>query len=336
MGSPRSGTSILTWCLGQHSNIFVQEESDWIGPFAYQLDLAYRRGSVRGERSQLSALGVQREKFFAHFGQSITDLILDNRRTLLATLISRRSQDSPEAPKPQLNSAFQIHRSESDPKGRWVDGTPEYSLYIHGLRMLFPEARFIHLVREVDAVVRSMMNFERTGGPVLVGTEQHAYEYWLRTVRACREAELAYGSEIVCRIRHSDLISQPEITMKRLLAFLVEPFEPACLEPLCKRINSSEVPVHFDPSDPRTDPEIIEEAKRLQAEIMLDPTLLPPDQALAAEMEESFRERSTYLANLEPENEKCSRQIAKLREKLDRAKAHRIERESISSREQSS
>jgi hypothetical protein len=35
VGAPRSGTSILAWCLGQHPNILPQEESNWLGAFSY-------------------------------------------------------------------------------------------------------------------------------------------------------------------------------------------------------------------------------------------------------------------------------------------------------------
>src|SRR5262245_40100901 len=215
VGSPRSGTSILTWSLGQHSNIFVQEESDWIGPFVYQIDIAYRKGSARGERSQLSALGIRREEFFAHFGESITNLILDRRKNLESRLKAQHvRQFSAAIAKTTSTYPFQIARSESDSKARWVDGTPEYSLYIHPLRTLFPEARFIHIVRDVTSVIHSMLNFGRTGGPAFVSSEQQAYEYWLRTVRACLRAERAYGSEIVCRVRHSELIRHPEGTIR--------------------------------------------------------------------------------------------------------------------------
>jgi hypothetical protein len=34
VGSPRSDTSILSWCLGQHPNILVLPESVWMGDFA--------------------------------------------------------------------------------------------------------------------------------------------------------------------------------------------------------------------------------------------------------------------------------------------------------------
>jgi hypothetical protein len=70
VGSSRSGISILTWCLGQHQNIFVQEESDWIGRFALLVEIACRTGTAPGERSQFSALRAARDDFFVLFGRS--------------------------------------------------------------------------------------------------------------------------------------------------------------------------------------------------------------------------------------------------------------------------
>ncbi len=55
VSSGRSGSTILTWCLGQHPNIIPEEESNWLGPFAIDAAVAFHRGSVRGERGQLSA-----------------------------------------------------------------------------------------------------------------------------------------------------------------------------------------------------------------------------------------------------------------------------------------
>src|SRR5207249_10868777 len=139
---------------------------------------------------------------------------------------------------------------QSDSKSRWVDGTPEYSLHICGLRKLFPGALFIHIVRDVDSVVRSLLNFDRLGEGSLVANEQEAYNYWLRTVSSCLLAERAYGPRVVLRLRHSDLVNEPEAAFRSLLNFLGEPYTPECLEPLAQRINSSNVPADFDGSDP--------------------------------------------------------------------------------------
>ena len=323
VGSPRSGTSILTWCLGQHSNIFVQEESNWIGSFALQIEIAYGVGTARGERSQLSALGVAREDFFRSFGCTINDLILDHRARNEANIRARIASRAPAvaAAASTESSAFQISRTESDPKGRWVDGTPEYSFYINPLRKLCPEARFIHVVRDVTAVVRSMMNFQRTGGPALVASEEQAYDYWLRTVRACFLAERAYGPEVVCRVQHADLLAQPRQTLDKLLAFLSEDFESSCLEPLQKRINSSEVPVDFDSSDSRTSQAVIDAAHRLSSELMENRPPLAPDPEAEEALENSFRERIRHLATLESNSRKARERIAELEKEIDSRKA---------------
>jgi hypothetical protein len=124
------------------------------------------------------------------------------------------------------------------PKRRWVDGTPEYSFYISALCKLFPGALFIHIVPDVQAVVRSMLNFHRVGGVQLVSNQQEAYHYWFRAVSACLQAERAYGPNVVYRVRYGELIDNPESAMQSLFAFLEEPYTAKCLEPLKERINS--------------------------------------------------------------------------------------------------
>jgi hypothetical protein len=286
VGSPRSGTSILTWCLGQHPNILVQQESSWIGSFAVDVAIGHEIGSARGGHSQLSALDVRRDDFMAHFGKSINDLILSYRRRLFISSRCAALRDSS-----QVHEGFRIARSQSDPKSRWVDGTPEYSFYICGLRKLFPGALFIHIVRDVDSVVRSLLNFDRTGGGSRFANEQQAYEKWLRTVECCTQAERAYGSQVVYRLQYSDLINNPEPALRSVLKFLGEPYAAVCLEPLQLRINSSNVPASFDASDPQTDPAVVEKARRLSAELEKDSKHVEPSAIATDEMETAFDQR---------------------------------------------
>ena len=213
--------------------------------------MGYQRGSERGKRGQLSANFIEREEFLERFGETIDQLILSHRKQF------ESRQAGSTVPH------FKVSRFSEEPKSRWVDGTPENCFYICGLRKLFPKAQFVHLVRDVTDVVPSLLNFFPGGGHRLVKNEQAAYEYWLRTVNCCVQAEQAYGPSVVYRLRYSDLIERSESAMRSLLTFLGEPYSSQCLEPLALRVNTSNVPDDFKADDPATDLAIVEEATRL-------------------------------------------------------------------------
>ncbi len=251
VGSGRSGTSILTWCLGQPPHIIPLPETNWIGKMTESLASAYNVGTARGRYSHLSAMGVKDDDFYESFGSAINDLVLRHPRRI--HLPQAKAPASPVEPE------------------RWVDGTPENSFYIPGLMRLFPHAKFIHILRDVESVVRSLMNFSKAGGSDY--TEESAYRYWLRSVQASVQAERDFGPEKVLRIRYADLLSSPEGVLASCLHFLGEPFYPECLNPLQTRINSSNVTADFDPYDENTDPLLRETAEALSQELLQESVL---------------------------------------------------------------
>ena len=291
VGSPRSGTSILTWCLGQHPNMFPVPESNWMGDFAVNAAVCHQVGSARGDRAILSAMEISRDEFFAQFGRSINQLILAHRANLDRKRKVRRS---------------------SEPRTRWVDGTPEYSTHIFALRKLFPEAVFIHIVRDVREVVRSMLNFHRVAGTQLVANEEAAYKYWLRTVSACVRAEQAYGPKVVCRFPYAALIDNPEPAIRSLLDFVGEPYDARCLEPLGQRINSSQVPKDFVSEDPSTNPAIVDQAVTLCAELLRNGQPQQADPVAAAALDAEFEQRVQYVAGLDRAYRDCRRSLGKV------------------------
>jgi Sulfotransferase family len=293
VGSPRSGTSILTWCLGHHPNLFPVPESNWMGDFGINVAIAYQVGAARGDYSILSAMEIGDDELFATFGRSINDLILRHRKDLETKRETRTIELKVE---PRWLEATS---TAAGPKTRWVDGTPEYSLHICGLRKLFPQALFVHLFRDVRAVVRSMVNFHRVAGVQLVANEEDAYRYWMRTVSACLLAERAYAPSVVRRIRYADLINDPESTMRSLLEFLDEPYTKRCLEPLELRINSSTVPADSKTDDTATNPVVVDEAMQLSAEVERTAQPAGASSAAADEMEAAFRERVRYVATMD-------------------------------------
>ena len=262
-----------------------------MGDFAIDLAVRYQIGSARGDRSVLSAMDIQCEEFFNVFGQNINALILRHRIDLWRKWGERSvgpNASSEDLVSPMVNQ-----------KTRWVDGTPEYSFHICGLRKLFPKALFIHIVRDVTSVVRSMLNFHRVGGGTLVANEQEAYNYWFRAVSSCLLAERAYGPRVVFRLRYSDLVDTPESALRSLLNFLDEPYFAECLAPLTKRINSSNVPADFKIGDPATDAAVVERATRLCAELFEAPQPSEASAAAVKELEAAFAERVQYVASVD-------------------------------------
>jgi Sulfotransferase family len=264
-----------------------------MGDFAVNVAVAYQIGAARGDYSTLSAMDIGQDELFAAFGQRINDLILDHREHLEAKRKTRCVELNLDPRWLEATSRA------AGPKRRWVDGTPEYSLHIYGLRKLFPQARFVHLLRDVQAVVRSMINFHRSTGIQLVASEEDAYRYWIRTVTACLLAERAYGPTVVHRIPYRDLIKNPESTVRSLLDFLEEPYAERCLEPLELRINSSTIPADCETTGPPADPVVVAEAMRLSSEV--EETAQPgePSSAVAVEMERAFQQRVNYVGRLD-------------------------------------
>jgi hypothetical protein len=305
VGSPRSGTSILSWCLGQHPNILAVEESAGIGDLTVALAICYQAGTARGDYSLLSSMDVGEEEFFSAFGETINQLILRHRVDL-----DRKRWQRSAGPNAVLGPRTKAQLA-LNPKTRWVDGTPLYSFHICGLRKLFPSALFVHIVRDVTSTVRSMLNFHRLAGSSLVANEQEAYDYWFRSVRECLLGEQAYGPSVVFRLRYSELVDQPERSLRSLLNFLGEPYAAECLAPLEKRINSSNVPADFKLGDSETDPAVVERAMQLckQIEEASQPTEASP--AAADKIEAAFKERVQYVATLDSQYEKAQSELAK-------------------------
>jgi hypothetical protein len=205
IGAPRSGASLLTWALGQHPNIRPVQNMGWLDSFAAGLYRSFALAIQPRATSQLDAMEIELDAFCAHFGEAANRLVL-------------ASEDRAAVGGPQ----------------RWVDGTPGSCFSAFALTRLFPEARFIHVLRDAGEVVASLTNPD---GKRLYRShhvevsEDEAYEQWLAAVRAGVEAERAFGGEKVLRVRRDDLFATPETTLRRCLAFVREPYHAACLRP---------------------------------------------------------------------------------------------------------
>lgn len=240
IGAPRSGTSITTWALGQHPNIQPMPETAWIAVMAIAAQQAYLIGSERGRYSHLSNVGLPPEPFLRRIGEAVDKVVndvFDERCTRLhgdwRTL--GKIRNAPDHPSPEML----LRRHSRDPKKRWIDGTPLNSEFAWGLATMFPESRFLHLVRQPHEVVASLSNFDAVGG--IRHDMDEAIQNWIDHTGHAFLAQRALGFERVHVARFEELSADPRTFFGGILEFLGEDWSEDCLAPLGRKINSSNV-----------------------------------------------------------------------------------------------
>ena len=116
-----------------------------MGDFAAQCRCGLPKSVPHAAITRFSAqCDIRDSQLFAALGQSIDKVILQHRTDLERKRKSRSSASKVDARWLEATS------TSAGPKTRWIDGTPEYSLHVCGLLKLFPQALFIHLIRDVS------------------------------------------------------------------------------------------------------------------------------------------------------------------------------------------
>ena len=260
LGPERSGANLLAWSLGQHPALTASMSTTWLASFLADLDRVFDQATA-DDRSQLAGRGVTRAEFHRAFGEAALGLLTGERGGAAGV--------------------------------RLVDPTPGHAFHVFALRWLFPDALFVHVVRDASSVVRLLLDKDLSKLFRSYHREQKAYEHWVSTVRAGLAAEQALGSNTVLRVLHRDLVAEPEQTLRRCLDFVGEDWDPVCLRPL----DGVAADVHpaDDGQDEGGEPVALpfrEEAEALSRALLdAPPPCFPPDPALIEDLERAALEQ---------------------------------------------
>src|SRR5438034_6787224 len=104
---------------------------------------------------------------------------------------------------------------------RWVDSTPTNVPHMLRIKRDFPEARFVHIIRDARDVALSLnkrgwsrpLPWDKGNSLLAAGL------YWEWIVRKGRKYGAGLGSSYI-EMRYEDLVEQPAVTLARLGAFL--------------------------------------------------------------------------------------------------------------------
>lgn len=214
VGSPWSGASLLALSLGQHQDIAAQLDGRWIAAISGIVRSVCQIVEPPGTEMDPTSIGIDRLESSANAGNAIYSLL--------------SGCDA-------LGNGFQSVFTPAEERGlprhrvRWLIANPEFSFTIPGLLQLFPGAKFVHVVQDLDRVLHACERLPVGSGHYF--TQDLIHEYWCRTVAASLEGERAYGSSVVRRVYYADLQRRPESVLHDCLEFLDVPFSHACLRP---------------------------------------------------------------------------------------------------------
>ncbi len=181
---------------------------------------------------------------------------------LLADVAARAADGAAPAPAalaPAVASA--VHDVASGGTGRrWMAAGGAVTAAVDALAASFPEARFLHVVRDVDEVVADLVQRPTEGGAYYAA--DGAWRAWLAGARAGLAAERGAAASRVKRVRHADLLGAPAATVRACLAFLEEGPQPACERALAAL---APAPLGAPPPGP---PDVVADARRLSRAIV--------------------------------------------------------------------
>lgn len=201
-GCDRSGTTLLMSLLDAHPDLALTYEA----PLAVALRDVFARGGPHAVLDALAAFpqyaGLDRARLAAH--------LADIRAPALADVVALAASQ----------------RAHAAGKRIWGDKTPEYWRFIPQLAAMFPDARFVHIVRDPRQVARSWIAC--SWGP---NTAWHAAHAWAAAVATARAALRTVPPPRWCEIRYEDLIAHPPDTLQRVCDCIGVPFDPAMLDP---------------------------------------------------------------------------------------------------------
>lgn len=210
VGYPRSGTTLLRFMLTSHRRLWIPDETGFI-PFL----------RVPPDRP-LSPVEVQRA----------TNRIADLHHGWADVI--RQTTDvgaGPAGPRVgDLLDALYRRRMRGSGAVRWGDKTPLYVLYMDRIADIFPDAQFVHLIRDGRDVAVSAA--AKWGGrwPQRLYLDQHyVLHRWVAAVDRGRRFGATFGQGRYLELRYEDLVHEPEPSIRGVCDFLGEAFDPAML-----------------------------------------------------------------------------------------------------------
>jgi hypothetical protein len=217
VGSPRSGTTLLQRLTDAHPELAVIHETLWIARHYERRKALTPEGFVTPKLVDK----LLREPRFVRLGIDRAELesLLDGGGRSYSDFVS---------------GIFDLY-GRSRGKRLVGDKSPGYVRALPTLHGLWPQARFVHLIRDGRDVALSALSW-RKADKVFREFSGYADDpwttaalWWERSVRLGREAASTLPPSLYDEVRYEALVADPEAECRRLCAFLGLRYDGAML-----------------------------------------------------------------------------------------------------------
>jgi len=210
LGVRRSGTTLLRVMLDRHSELAVPDESYFVPQLA---DRHLRRVDPDAFVDDLRRIDTLAE----------WNVPLDKVRTRL-----RRDMPIGAA----IATVYAVYAEERG-KQRWGDKTPMYMQNLHLLERLFPDALFVHLIRDGRDAARSFLSMPKGLMTETWMQPESVAEFacqWRAEVKSARRLGWRVGGSRYLEVRYEELVQDVETVLRRISTFALLPYEPGMVD----------------------------------------------------------------------------------------------------------
>jgi len=213
IGSGRSGTTLLRRILQSHPLIDIPPESHGAIPIAVKKFYRYRGADWQDIVSIVLGQFLSIERFsFWHVDLSSAFVELtriEPEKRSLAIII---------------DTIFQYHLKQHKPQARiWGDKTPVNTIRLKWIHRLFPEAKYIHMLRDGRDVANSFYKAR------LFPDLETAALRWNLSVKTVEKFKQKIPSHKMLTVRYENLVQNPQENVEKVCRFLSIEFIPEML-----------------------------------------------------------------------------------------------------------
>ena len=207
VGAMRSGTTLLRLMLASHPRLAIPPESHFLPELV---------------EFEASSGGLARHR------QRVIEWLIAHRRLADFNLGAEWVRETLSALDPfttrSIASVLFAEYARREGKARWGDKTPRYRSFFPQLHGVFPEAKFIHVLR--DGRDTALSAWRARFGPK---TWAAAVYDWRDAVRDAWAGARALPRGSLLEIRYEDLLENPEGALRKVCGCLQEDYLPELL-----------------------------------------------------------------------------------------------------------